>query len=56
MATYLGQTVAETMLAGTLKDHPFATFSFPYLPLYNGNPWLVLPLVGMWHHFLDWIE
>jgi glycine/D-amino acid oxidase-like deaminating enzyme len=56
MATYLGKTVAEAMLAGTLKDHPFAAFPFPTIPLYSGNPWLVLPLAGMWHHFLDWIE
>jgi glycine/D-amino acid oxidase-like deaminating enzyme len=56
MATYLGQTVAESMMAGTLKDHPFAAFPFPGIPLYNGNPWLVLPLAGLWHHFLDWIE
>jgi glycine/D-amino acid oxidase-like deaminating enzyme len=56
MATYLGKTVAEAMLTGTLKDHPFAAFPFPSIPLYNGNPWLVLPLAGLWHHFLDWIE
>jgi glycine/D-amino acid oxidase-like deaminating enzyme len=56
MATYLGQTVADAMLAGTLRDHPFAAFPFPGIPLYNGNPWLVLPLAGLWHHFLDWIE
>ena len=56
MATYLGKTVAEAMLTGTLKDHPFAAFPFPKVPLYNGNPWLILPLAGMWHHFLDWIE
>jgi glycine/D-amino acid oxidase-like deaminating enzyme len=56
MATYLGKTVAESMLAGTLKDHPFAAFPFPDIPLYNGNPWLVLPLAGLWHRCLDWIE
>jgi len=56
MATYLGQTIALEMLTGTVKHHPFAAFPFPRVPLYNGNPWLVLPLAGMWHHFLDWIE
>jgi glycine/D-amino acid oxidase-like deaminating enzyme len=56
MATYLGKTVAEALMAGTVKDHPFAAFPFPSIPLYRGNPWLVLPLAGMWHHFLDWIE
>jgi len=56
MATYLGKTVAEAILAGTLKDHPFAAFPFQGIPLYNGNPWLALPMAGLWHHFLDWIE
>ena len=29
MATYLGKTVAEAMLKGNIKEHPFASFSFP---------------------------
>jgi glycine/D-amino acid oxidase-like deaminating enzyme len=29
MGTYLGKTVAEAMLAGTIKQHPFAQFNFP---------------------------
>jgi glycine/D-amino acid oxidase-like deaminating enzyme len=57
MATYMGKTVAESMLAGTIKDHPFASYPFPGAPLglYNGKPWF-LPLVGAWHRFLDVIE
>ncbi len=57
MATYLGQTVAEAMLAGNIKEHPFASFNFPGAPLglYNGFPWF-LPFAGAWHKFLDWIE
>lgn len=57
MATYLGKTVAEAMLDGTIKEHPFATFPFPSAPfgLYNGYPWF-LPFVGAWHRFLDLIE
>ena len=57
MATYLGKTVAEAMLAGNIKDHPFASFKFPGAPLglYNGFPWF-LPLAGAWHKILDWIE
>jgi glycine/D-amino acid oxidase-like deaminating enzyme len=57
MATYLGKTVAEAMLEGTLKDHPFAAYPFPSAPLslYNGTPWF-LPLVGAWHRFLDMVE
>jgi glycine/D-amino acid oxidase-like deaminating enzyme len=57
MASYLGKTVAEAMLAGSIKDHPFASFSFPGAPLglYNGFPWF-LPFAGAWHKILDWIE
>ena len=57
MATYLGKTVAEAMMKGNIKDHPFASFSFPGAPLglYNGFPWF-LPFAGAWHKFLDWVE
>ena len=57
MASYLGRTVAEAMLNGNIKDHPFASFSFPGAPLglYNGFPWF-LPFAGAWHKILDWIE
>ena len=57
MATYLGKTVAEAMLKGNIKEHPFASFSFPGAPLglYNGFPWF-LPFAGAWHKILDWIE
>ncbi len=57
MATYLGATVAEAMLKGNIKEHPFAKFNFPSAPLglYNGNPWF-LPFAGMHYKILDWIE
>jgi glycine/D-amino acid oxidase-like deaminating enzyme len=57
MATYLGKTVAEAMLNGTIKQHPFALFPFPSAPLglYNGFPWF-LPFAGAWHKILDWVE
>jgi glycine/D-amino acid oxidase-like deaminating enzyme len=57
MGTYLGKTVAEAMLAGTIREHPFAQFNFPGAPLglYDGRPWF-LPFAGMWHKVLDWIE
>ena len=57
MGTYLGKTVAESMLNGNIKDHPFASFKFPDAPLglYDGRPWF-LPFAGMWHKFLDWVE
>ncbi len=57
MGTYLGKTVAEAMLAGNIKEHPFAQFGFPSAPLglYDGRPWF-LPFAGMWHKVLDWVE
>ena len=57
MATYLGKTVAEAMLQGTIGEHPFNLFPFPSAPLrlYNGFPWF-LPLAGVWHKVLDWVE
>jgi glycine/D-amino acid oxidase-like deaminating enzyme len=57
MATYLGATVAEAMLKGNIKEHPFAKFDFPSAPLglYNGSPWF-LPFAGMYYKILDWVE
>ena len=57
MATYLGKTVAEAMMNGNIKEHPFAQFDFPGAPLglYDGHPWF-LPFAGAWHKILDWIE
>lgn len=57
LGTYLGQTAAEGMLNGSLKDHPFSAIPFPGAPLrlYDGWPWF-LPFAGMWHWILDLIE
>lgn len=57
MATHLGKTVAEAMIKGNIREHPFAAFDFPGAPLglYNGAPWF-LPFAGAWHKILDWIE
>ena len=57
MASHLGKTVAEAMLAENIKEHPFAQFDFPGAPLglYNGFPWF-LPFAGVWQKILDWIE
>ena len=57
MATYLGKTIAECMLGGSIAGHPFAAFKFPGAPLglYNGWPWF-LPFAGLWHRILDWVE
>jgi len=57
MATHSGRTLAESILKGSLKEHPLAAFDFPGAPLglYNGFPWF-LPFAGAWHKFLDWVE
>jgi len=57
MGTHLGKTVAEAMLKGNIKEHPFAKFGFPNAPLglYDGRPWF-LPFAGIWHKVLDWVE
>lgn len=57
MATYLGKTVADAMMNGNIKEHPFAQIEFPSAPLglYNGTPWF-LPFAGAWHKILDWVE
>ncbi len=57
MGTHLGKTIAEAMVKGNIKEHPFAQFDFPSAPmgLYNGNPWF-LPFAGMWYKILDWVE
>jgi len=57
MGTYLGKTIAEAMTKGNIREHPFAQFKFPGAPLglYNGYPWF-LPLAGIWHKVLDWVE
>lgn len=57
MGTWMGKTVAEAMLEGTIKEHLFASFPFPGAPLglYRDKAWF-LPLVGAWHRFLDVIE
>jgi len=57
MGTHLGKTIAEAMVKGNIKEHPFAQFDFPSAPmgLYNGSPWF-LPFAGMWYKILDWVE
>lgn len=57
MATYLGATIAEAMMKGNIKEHPFAKFGFPSAPLglYNGSPWF-LPFAGLYYKILDWVE
>ncbi len=57
MATYLGRTIADAMIAGNLKEHPFSKLNFPGAPfgLYDGRPWF-LPFAGLWNKILDWVE
>jgi glycine/D-amino acid oxidase-like deaminating enzyme len=58
LGTYLGKTVADAMMDGSLRNHPFAGYQFPGAPLGlygGGSPWF-LPLVGLWYRLLDLIE
>lgn len=58
LGTFLGKTVAEAMMDGRLRDHPFAGYGFPGAPLGlygGGSPWF-LPFIGLWYRILDLIE
>jgi glycine/D-amino acid oxidase-like deaminating enzyme len=57
LGTYLGQTAAEAIIDGSLKNHPFNFASFPGAPLglYAGWPWF-LPIAGLWYRILDIVE
>jgi glycine/D-amino acid oxidase-like deaminating enzyme len=57
LGTYLGMKAAEGILAGNVKDNPFAKFDFPGAPLglYNGRPWF-LPFASAWYKILDWLD
>jgi glycine/D-amino acid oxidase-like deaminating enzyme len=57
LGTYLGKTVAEAMLDGSLHNHPFSVHPLPDAPLglYNGWPWF-LPFAGLWYRLRDLIE
>ncbi len=56
MATYLGTKMGE-LIAGDPVDSPFADLPLPSAPLglYFGVPWL-LPFVGLWYKYLDWVS
>ncbi len=57
LATYLGKTTAEALFEGRIKDHPFASISFPGAPLgiFNGQA-IFWPFAGLWYKILDWLE
>ncbi|MFX0547416.1 NAD(P)/FAD-dependent oxidoreductase [Roseovarius sp. S1116L3] len=54
MQTWMGYQTARMMLRGNSQS-AFAEGSFPTLPGYGGNPW-VLPLILMWYRLRDQIE
>jgi hypothetical protein len=49
--------MADAILDGTVRELPYNAYAFPNAPLglYNGKPWF-LPLIGLWHRILDWIQ
>jgi glycine/D-amino acid oxidase-like deaminating enzyme len=57
LGTHLGIKMANAILDGTLQELPYNVYGFPTAPLglYNGRPWF-LPLIGLWHRILDFIN
>ena len=57
LGTHLGVRMADAILDGTVRELPYNAYAFPNAPLglYNGKPWF-LPLIGLWHRILDWIQ
>jgi glycine/D-amino acid oxidase-like deaminating enzyme len=57
LGTHLGVKIANAILDGKVKELPYSAYDFPTAPLglYNGNPWF-LPLIGLWHRWLDVIH
>jgi glycine/D-amino acid oxidase-like deaminating enzyme len=57
LGTHLGVRMADAILEGTVRELPYNAYAFPNAPLglYNGKPWF-LPLIGLWHRILDWIQ
>ncbi len=57
LGTHLGMQMADSILDGTVKELPYNMYQFPTAPLglYDGRPWF-LPLIGLWHRILDWIQ
>jgi glycine/D-amino acid oxidase-like deaminating enzyme len=57
LGTHLGMQMADSILDGTVKELPYNMYQFPTAPLglYDGRPWF-LPLIGLCHRILDWIQ
>jgi glycine/D-amino acid oxidase-like deaminating enzyme len=57
LGTHLGMRMANAILDGTVGELPYNAYTFPNAPLglYNGKPWF-LPLIGLWHKILDWLQ
>jgi glycine/D-amino acid oxidase-like deaminating enzyme len=57
LGTHLGMQIANAIVDGTVKELPYNSYAFPTAPmgLYNGKPWF-LPLIGLWHKILDWMN
>jgi hypothetical protein len=49
--------IANAILDGSVSELPYSTYGFPTAPLglYSGKAWF-LPLIGLWHRWLDVIQ
>jgi glycine/D-amino acid oxidase-like deaminating enzyme len=56
LGTHLGTNLADAILDDKVAELPYNAYPFPEAPLgmYNGKAWF-LPLIGLWHHILDWL-
>lgn len=55
MLSYLGAEVGKKLLGKSNHVPVFDGRDFPTRPFYTGNPW-VLPMVGNWYRFRDWLD
>ncbi len=52
--TFFGHTVAQALITGRLREHPFAALPFPALPFVQLR-FPLLVLASLWYRWLDWI-
>jgi len=56
MATWLGHNVALKIAGAANEKFALDDLPFPTRPLYSGDPWWFLPVIGNWYKLKDRIE
>ncbi len=56
MATWLGHNVALKIAGAANTVFALDELPFPTRPLYNGDPWWVLPFIGNWYRLRDYVD